>query len=264
MPATWLLLDIGNSAVKWGRFAASGALTDTGRLPLSSSQADATAWRAALQPGAVPAADRVGIVSVVPSATQHAQSAVSMQFGVDAAVLRVAGPLPFAMHYATPNTLGTDRLAAAAAAWYAHGAASGTSVLAVDAGTALTIDVVDATPAYRGGVIAPGPRLLRDALATGGAQLPAVPLTPPPHPIGTSTEHALQSGVVHGFTAMACGLVDRVVAALPNTPRVVLTGGAASLLHDALPRLDAHAPHLVLRGAHRLLQYRMTQRNTSL
>lgn len=256
MPATYLILDIGNSAVKWGQIAASGTLTHTGRLPLSPSRADAKAWRTALQSDTIPEADRVGIVSVVPQATRRAQPAIEAQFARSAQVLRVEGPLPFAMRYATPGTLGTDRLAAAAAAWYAHGREPHQSVLAIDAGTALTIEVVDNEPAYRGGVIAPGPRLLRDALATGGAQLPAVDLTAPPHPIGDSTEHALQSGIMHGFTAMATGLVERLANTLPDTPHITLTGGAAPLLHDALPRIDTHDPHLVLRGAYRLLRYR--------
>lgn len=256
MPSSYCILDIGNSAVKWGHFSASGTLRTTGRLALSSSQADAKAWRTALQSDAIPTADRVGIVSVVPQATQHAQTAIQTRFARPAQVLRVDGPLPFVMRYDTPHTLGTDRLAAAAAAWYAHGQEPRRSVLAIDAGTALTIEVIDDKPAYRGGVIAPGPRLLRDALSTGGAQLPAVELTVPPHPIGTSTEHALQSGIVHGFEAMAAGLVERLARTLPDTPYVVLTGGAAPLLRDALPRLDTHDPHLVLRGAYQLLRYR--------
>lgn len=256
MSASYLILDIGNSAVKWGHFSASGTLTHTGRLALSPSLGDAKAWRTALQADAIPSAHRVGIVSVVPQATQHAQLAIEAQFARPAQVLRVEGALPFAMRYDTPHTLGTDRLAAAAAAWYAHGQASSGSVLAIDAGTALTIEVIDDEPAYRGGVIAPGPRLLRDVLATGGAQLPSVDLTAPPHPIGTSTEYALQSGIVHGFAAMASGLVERLANTLSDAPHIALTGGAASLLHDALPHVDTHDPHLVLRGAYRLLRYR--------
>jgi len=256
MSTSYLILDIGNSAVKWGRFADSGSLTLTGRLALSPSRADAKAWRTALQADAIPEAQRVGIVSVVPQATQRAQPAIEAQFARLAQVLRVEGQLPFAMHYDTPHTLGTDRLAAAAAAWYAHGREPHRSVLAIDAGTALTIEVIDDEPAYRGGVIAPGPRLLRDALATGGAQLPAVDLSAPPHPIGDSTAHALQSGIIHGFTAMATGLVERLANTLPDTPHIALTGGAAPLLREALPRLDTHDPHLVLRGAYQLLRYR--------
>jgi type III pantothenate kinase len=256
MAASWLVLDIGNTTAKWGRFAEDQTLTHTGHLPLSSSRADAKAWRATLKSDAIPTADRIGVVSVVPHATRRAQSAIEAQFGRPAQVLRVQGPLPFAMHYDTPRTLGTDRLAAAAAAWYTHGREPHRSVLAIDAGTALTIEVIDDEPAYRGGVIAPGPRLLRDALATGGAQLPAVDLSAPPHPIGNSTEHALQSGIVHGFAAMASGLVERLANTLSDAPHIALTGGAAPLLREALPRLDTHDPHLVLRGAHQLLRYR--------
>jgi type III pantothenate kinase len=256
MSTSYLILDIGNSAVKWGRFAADETLTHTGRLALSPFQGDAQAWRTALQADAIPEAHRVGIVSVVPQATQRAQPAIEAQFARPAQVLRVEGRLPFAMHYDTPHTLGTDRLAAAAAAWYAQGPAHRRSVLAIDAGTALTIEVIDNTPAYRGGVIAPGPRLLRDALSTGAAQLPSVDLTAPPHPIGNSTEHALQSGIVHGFAAMASGLAERLANTLSDTPHIALTGGAAALLHDALPRVDTHDPHLVLRGAYQLLRYR--------
>lgn len=260
MAAPWLILDIGNSAVKWGQFADS-VLRDTGRLELDRSDfAHPIAWRGVLK-DVLPTGARIGIVSVVPDANVPAQAAVTAYTGAPARVLQTEGWLPFTLAYKTPQTLGTDRLAAAAGAWLDYGVAAearpARSVLAIDAGTALTIEVVRHDATYLGGVIAPGPRLLRDALATGGAQLPAIDLNVPAHPTGTSTEHALQSGIMHGFAGMAEGLVARLKATLPDTPRIVLTGGAASLLQDTLPGIDAHAPHLVLCGAYRLLTNRM-------
>lgn len=263
MAVSWLILDIGNSAVKWGQFA-NGVLRDTGRLELDRSDfAHPAAWQAALKDVLPDAGVRAGIVSVVPDANAPAQAAVTASTGAPARVLQTEGWLPFTLAYKTPQTLGTDRLAAAAGAWLDYGMATeanpARSVLAVDAGTALTIEVVRHDATYLGGVIAPGPRLLRDALATGGAQLPAIDLNVPAHPTGTSTEHALQSGIMHGFAGMAEGLVARLEATLPDTPRILLTGGAASLLQDTLPRIDAHVPHLVLRGAYRLLVNRMEE-----
>jgi pantothenate kinase type III len=55
---------------------------------------------------------------------------------------------------------------------------------------------------------------------------------------------------------MASGLAERLANTLSDTPHIALTGGAAALLHDALPRVDTHDPHLVLRGAYQLLRYR--------
>lgn len=258
MAHSWLIFDIGNTAVKWGRFEGAH-LRSTGRLSLDASAlASVSAWRTVLAPLCHESSAQAGIVSVVPDATSAAEDALRAH-GIPVSVLDVEGPLPFALAYETPDTLGADRLAAAAGAWLQHGRDASRSVLVLDAGTALTCEVMHRNGTYLGGVIAPGPELLRDSLAGGTAQLPIVSLEQPPHPIGTSTETALQSGIMNGFISMASGLTETLADTLPDTPRVVLTGGAAPLLADAISLPSFHEPHLVLHGTRQLLAYRMAR-----
>ena len=82
-----------------------------------------------------------------------------------------ATPLPIAIDYRTPCTLGTDRIAAAVGAWANH---PGKNMLVVDAGTAVTYDVVSADGHFRGGNIAPGMRMRLDALHRFTKRLPQV------------------------------------------------------------------------------------------
>ena len=258
MAHSWLIFDIGNTAVKWGRFEGAH-LRSTGRLSLDASAlASVSAWRTVLAPLCHESSAQAGIVSVVADAIPAAEAALNAH-DVSVSVLDVEGPLPFALAYETPDTLGADRLAAAAGAWLQHGRDASRSVLVLDAGTALTCEVMHRNGTYLGGVIAPGPELLRDSLAGGTAQLPIVSLEQPPHPIGTSTETALQSGIMNGFISMASGLTETLADTLPDTPRVVLTGGAAPLLADAISLPSFHEPHLVLHGTRQLLAYRMAR-----
>lgn len=242
----WLALDIGNSAVKGGLFDGE-ALRESFRLALAHRDAR-EGWEAALDEAlAGQPVERAGIASVVPAATAVVAPLLARRYGVQAQVIRHTMRLPFRHTYQTPETLGTDRLAAAAAAWTQYGS-PGVPVIALDAGTALTYEVIDAEGVYRGGVIAAGPALLRDALAHGTAQLPAVPLEAPPSPLGRSTREALQAGIVWGFVDGVHGMLARLSGLLGAAPLVVATGGWAGFLHEHLDEIDHVEPHLVLHG----------------
>lgn len=137
----------------------------------------------------------------------------------------------------SPATVGCDRLFAA------RGALSllvGPTIV-VDAGTALTVDAV--TPegppgtvgTFLGGAIAPGPALLADALARGGARLPAVAPHPGAAALGKATEGALAAGVGVGFEGTVLRLVERIAEECGfDSPGVVLTGGALEFTRGAL------------------------------
>jgi type III pantothenate kinase len=252
-----LALDIGNSAVK-------GALFDGETLrqvfhvdvppPETSGEGRADRWQQAL--GAHLSAvsvDRTGIVSVVPEAVPAAEAALGSLTRGPVVVVDAFMRLPFTLDYETPRTLGTDRLAAAAAAWTRYGAPASRSIIAIDAGTAVNYEVVDHGAVYRGGAIGAGPALTQQALRSGTAQLPTVPLQVPSAAMGTSTHTAMQSGILYGFIDGVCGMVNRLGDALDDTPCVVLTGGWSAVLADRMPHVDRVEPHLVLDGVRILL-----------
>ncbi|SHK73068.1 type III pantothenate kinase [Rhodothermus profundi] len=245
----WLALDLGNSALKGGLFDA-GQLVHTFRLAAQDPSRLSEELAAELAGRSL---TRAAMASVVPARTPVVQEAVQRYAKVRPALIRPDWQLPFTLAYETPHTLGTDRLAAAAAAWVTYGQPQHRPVLAILAGTALTIEVIDEQGCYQGGVIAPGPQLMQQALAQGTAQLPEVPLEWPRSPVGRSTQAAIQAGLLYGFVECVKGLLRRLSSTFVTAPVVILSGGWAALLkqHAAI---DVHDPHLVLRGIYHLLE----------
>ena len=154
--------------------------------------------------------------------------------------------------YATPATLGADRLAAAV------GAATlvpGKPLLVADLGTAATFDHVTADGVYTGGNIAPGMRMRLAALGAGTSQLPSLALPSPAElaqmkrPFGNSTASAIILGAIEGVVAE----LTFYHSLLPEGAVAVITGGDAPL---AAPLLNFDAvtdDHLVGRGLNRIL-----------
>lgn len=238
---------------------------DAGNTSVKAARWDGTAWSDALiwpTAAPVPAAldvlargvDAAGLASVVPLHTGRLAAHLHTVTGQAPTRVSAALPLPFAMAYQTPGTLGADRLAAAVAAWILWGGT--VPVVVLDAGTAVTLDVVVPRaegPAYLGGAIAPGPDLLCRSLTRGTGQLPRVAWETPLSPIGTSTADALQVGLTTLFAEGVAGLLRRTAQALEETPVIVATGGWAPWLAEQIEGIDAVVPTLVLDGIRLLI-----------
>jgi len=256
----WLALDIGNSAAKGGLYEGAALQhvfhVDHQRPDLRAAGA-VDAWvralRSALDGIAV---ERLGVASVVPAVAADATAALERLTAAPIEPIRPGMQLPFTLAYRTPDTLGVDRLAAAAAAWVAYGneAASPRDVVAIDAGTAVTLDVITREGVYEGGTIGPGPALLRRALHGGTAQLPEVPLEWPRQIVGRSTNEGLQSGIMIGFVESVRGLLAHITATLDAPPAVVVTGGWRDVLAHRIDAINHTQPHLVLDGIRVLME----------
>lgn len=150
----------------------------------------------------------------------------------DAEVMVVthATPLPVPVRYATPSTLGLDRVCAAI------GAATlfpGEAALVVDAGTAVTLDVVGSDGAFMGGNIAPGLRMRLKALHDFTKALPEVKPDGPLPPFGTDTDTAIRAGVAGGLLAEIRHCAAEAKR-LYGARRIVITGGDAPLIAEYL------------------------------
>ena len=238
----FLAVDAGNSSVKAAVW--DGAWSQVQRYP--SDDAGLAVWTERLR--AAGRADSGGLASVVPRLTETLLQAARDATGAQPVQVSAALPLPFRMAYRTPRTLGADRLAAAAAA---HALAEGRAVVAIDAGTAITVDVVSAEPAFLGGAILPGPDLLRRALARDTGQLPDVPWALPASPVGGSTVESVQAGLSVLVLDGVAGLLGRTVGAVGGDALAVATGGWAPWLAEHLA-VDCVVPTLVLDGIHQL------------
>jgi type III pantothenate kinase len=161
--------------------------------------------------------------------------------------------LPLAIGYDEPWRLGADRWVAVVAGF--HEFRGRRDVIVVDAGTALTIDVVARNAKHLGGVIVPGPSMMVNSLLerTRGIRVRAtargtMARADQPSPFATSTRAAIESGALYA----AAGLIDRVAEEtrrkLARAPAVVLTGGAAHALSPLIKVRHCVVNDLVLRG----------------
>jgi type III pantothenate kinase len=157
-----------------------------------------------------------------------------------------------------PAELGADRAANGVAAFDRYGG----PCVVVDFGTATTFDVVSAKGEFLGGVIAPGLGISADALFSRAARLARVNIKKPARAIGTNTVTNLQSGIFWGYIGLVDGILERILeelkgAEIETPPRVVATGGLATLIADDskyITRVD----HLLTLDGLRLIYQRNT------
>lgn len=160
-------------------------------------------------------------------------------------------PLPISVNYETPSTLGRDRLAAAVGAYSLQ---PGRDVLVIDAGTAITYELIESSGTYLGGNISPGLSTRFKALHHYTKKLPLLSEEDEIPFIGTSTKTAIQAGVVTGMIFEIDGYIDALRLKYP-TLFVFLTGGHSFYLQGRLKNRIFADINLVLTGLNRILEY---------
>lgn len=164
-------------------------------------------------------------------------------------------PLPISNKYASPETLGSDRLAAACGAWKLF---PNQDSLVIDVGTCINYEFVSSDGAYHGGAISPGVRMRFDSMHKLTAKLPAVtPVTPAPL-TGDTTVSCLQSGVMNGMLEEIKGIISRYTNDYPGI-RVILCGGDAHFFENDLKPSIFVAPDLVLMGLNSILLHNVDE-----
>ena len=158
--------------------------------------------------------------------------------------------LPFSNLYGTPNTLGKDRLAAIAGAFFEK---PFQNCLVIDAGTAITYDFINYKGEYLGGSISPGLQMRFSALKHFTSKLPQVPFNPKVGLTGNDTFSAIQSGVYYGLLNEIDGFMQRYKQFTPDV-FVFLTGGDAHLFDKSIKNSIFVAQNLVLSGLNSLLE----------
>lgn len=169
----------------------------------------------------------------------------------DVVALTPATPLPLRNQYASPETLGMDRIAAACGAWHLFPSANS---LVIDAGTCITYDFVEQSGAYLGGAISPGLNMRLRAMHTFTARLPLVEAEVAPQFTGDSTVSCMQSGAFWGMVDEINGAIGRYREKYPDL-HVILTGGDAAFFENKLKASIFASPELVLVGLNRILSH---------
>lgn len=235
-----LTIDIGNSSTKLGLWK-DDDLEDT--LTIDNPDAREIALFAGPKPaGAIACSVR----KLAPDVLADIERLVG-----PVTLLTPSTPVPLKNAYASPDSLGMDRLAAAVGA---AGHVPGRNLLVVDLGTAATYDFVDSNATFRGGNIAPGVKMRLDALHAYTSRLPLVEPKQPDAsaPFGTTTRAAMVNGAVLGVAAE----INYYHSLAGADAAVVLTGGDAMLVAPLLKNLPvAVVPHLVSYGLNRISLY---------
>lgn len=167
-------------------------------------------------------------------------------------VLDAHTPMPIAIDYRSYDTLGADRIAAAAGAAYL---ASGRPALVVDMGTAITYDVVTADAHFAGGNIAPGIFVRLEALNHFTHALPLVETDGDVPRWGYDTTTAMRSGAIRGVVGELQYYRHCLAAECDTEPAIILTGGSAELILPFITTPIIYEPNLVLIGLNRILDY---------
>ncbi len=160
-------------------------------------------------------------------------------------------PVPIKSNYETPETLGKDRLSVAVAAAALF---DGKDVLVIDAGTALTYDLVTASATYFGGAISPGIQMRFDALHHFTGKLPLFSSREKVCLVGKNTRTSILSGVLNGVLAEVKAIVEDYRKMFPGL-QIIFTGGDYKYFVDKLNFPTFAEPNLVLIGLHKIVEY---------
>ncbi len=156
--------------------------------------------------------------------------------------------LPIKIDYATPQTLGCDRIAAAVGARTIY---PSSNVLIIDIGTAMTIDFLASDGVYCGGIISLGPEIRAKALNHFTGRLPLVGFDGEVAIQGKSTAEAIRSGIVNGISFEIEGYINRY-RRMYDDLKIVITGGGANMFFKDNAEV-VHNPDLVLLGMNNIL-----------
>lgn len=161
---------------------------------------------------------------------------------------------PFDNLYATPTTLGIDRMVLATGAVLQF---PKQNRLVIDAGTCITYDFINADDQYLGGAISPGIRLRYEALHNFTAKLPLLEKTAPQDFIGNSTTESIHSGVINGIAREIDGCIAQYRERHPNFI-IILTGGDADFLAKSLKNTIFAHSNFLLESLNQTFQYQTT------
>lgn len=158
--------------------------------------------------------------------------------------------LPIKLKYATPKTLGTDRIANAVGA---NALYPNQNVLSLMAGTCLVADFVNADNEYLGGSISPGLRMRFQSLSHFTTRLPLIEPENIDFLTGITTKDSILSGVMHGMTHEINGIIHQYSAQHKGL-KVILSGGDAEMLQNSIKKRIFAAQNPILLGLYKILK----------
>lgn len=254
-----LVIDIGNTAIKWGIF-------ENEQL-LKANTSDN--WENMLEQLSIMPI-QYALISSVSQSTDWIETILDTK-NIQYFELNASLPIPLQNTYHTPNTLGMDRLAAAVGANFLF---PNQAVLLIDIGTAIKYDYISSENTFEGGIISPGMRIRFEALHSFTKKLPLVNAIENPPLVGKSTEQCIQSGVINGIIAEIEGMIENYQKLGIN--QVIFCGGDATFFESQIKKATfakdfskknkikntntSLIPDLTLIGLNRILKYNVEKK----
>jgi type III pantothenate kinase len=235
-----LVIDQGNTFTKIAVFDKSSILYETVTTMINPEEMGSLTERFSIDQ------------AIVCSVAQFSKEVLELfqEKKIGCLILTAKTLLPIANHYQTPESLGSDRIAAAVGANFLK---PDVNLLVIDMGTAVTYDVVSEKNEYLGGNISPGLTSRFRALHDYTHKLPLLqPSVRFPFVIGTSTEEGIMTGVMNGLMSEIEGMIANLEQEYAPLS-VFLTGGDSIYFESSLKTPIFAVKNLVLVGLNRIL-----------
>ncbi len=191
--------------------------------------------------------------AIISSVTGGEISLIKALTGICRVIVMAPGiPVPVTNRYGTPETLGSDRLAAATGGYAMF---PDDPVLVIDAGTCIKYEIVE-SGVYSGGIIAPGIHMQASALHTFTGKLPLIKPYPDSYvPLtGNTTESAMMSGIINSTLASMEGIICRYNELFPGL-KIILGGGDMNYFVKRLKYSIFAVPNIVALGLNEILDF---------
>jgi type III pantothenate kinase len=236
-----VVVDVGNTRIKWG-LCQAGKITSVASLGSACSdewQTQINSWRLA--------SNSAWVLTGVQPSRREALKDWLLSHGFQVSILKDWTQLPIPVALSQPERVGIDRLLDAVAARSRQ--VEGQPAVIVDAGTAVTVDWLDAAGSFQGGAIFPGLRLMAESLHNYTALLPKVEISArePPLP-GRDTRSAMEAGIFWSVVGGVDLIIDRLARFQQAETDVFVTGGYGERLSPFISRPHKLWPEMTLEG----------------
>ncbi len=243
-----LVIDVGNTNIVLGLFEGNRLLHNW-RIATKKNKTDdefGIQIRQLFQAVGLtePQLDSIAMASVVPPVNAVLEAALKKYFHLQPLVVGPGIKTGMPILYDNPREVGADRIVNSVGAYekWQQG------LIVVDFGTATTFDCVSPEGEYMGGCICPGIGISAEALFIRASKLPRVEFSPPPHTLGKNTVDSIRSGLVYGYVGLVDGMVKRLVSEMDFSPKVIATGGEATVIAKHSETIEEVDHTLTLHG----------------